>query len=111
MRIAVASGKGGTGKTTVAVALAKVLDDCVLIDCDVEAPNAYLFLDPKFEGEEDAYLMIPAVDESKCTGCAECSRVCKFNALAVLGTKVILKGPSSTVSPPVTTRIWLSSVP
>jgi len=90
VRIAVASGKGGTGKTTVALALAKVLGSCVLVDCDVEAPNAYLFLDRKITGGEDVHIMVPAVDEKKCTGCAECSRVCQFNALAVLGKHVIL---------------------
>ncbi len=90
MKIAVASGKGGTGKTTVAVALAKVLGSCAFIDCDVEAPNAYLFLDPQIVGSEQATIMIPAVDESKCNGCRECSRVCQFNALAVFETSVLL---------------------
>jgi len=90
VRIAVASGKGGTGKTTVAVALAKVLANCVFIDCDVEAPNACLFLDPEIKASEDVHVMIPEVDESKCTGCAECSRVCQYHALAVLGKNVIV---------------------
>ena len=90
MRIAVASGKGGTGKTTVAVALAGVAKNCVLVDCDVEAPNAAIFMGTEFHGKQDIHVMVPAVDESKCNGCAECSRVCQFNALAVLGTNVIL---------------------
>ena len=90
MRIAIASGKGGTGKTTVAVALARVLNSCVLVDCDVEAPNAHLFLTPEVSRTQDAYVMIPEVDDDKCTGCGECSRVCQFNALAVLGKSVLV---------------------
>ncbi len=90
MKIAVASGKGGTGKTTVAVALARVMGDCAFLDCDVEAPNSYLFLKPEIEGHETVKVMVPEVDESRCNGCGECSRVCQFNALAVLGTNVIV---------------------
>lgn len=90
MRIAVASGKGGTGKTTVAVAMARVLGSCVLVDCDVEAPNAHLFVNPVIKNTGDVSVMVPVVDESKCTGCGECSRVCHFNALAVLGTTVVV---------------------
>jgi len=90
MRIAVASGKGGTGKTTVAVALARLIGDSAFIDCDVEAPNAHLFLHPELEGSEKQEVMLPVVDESKCTGCGECSRVCQFNAIAALGTNVIV---------------------
>ncbi len=90
MRIAVASGKGGTGKTTVAVALAESLGRCLYVDCDVEAPNAHIFLDPRIEVREEAEIMVPKVDESKCTACAECSRVCRFNALAALGTTIVV---------------------
>ncbi len=90
MRIAVASGKGGTGKTTVAVALARQIGDCAFVDCDVEAPNAHLFLQPELEGSEKQEVMLPVVDESKCTGCGECSRVCQFNAIAALGKNVIV---------------------
>ncbi|WP_028315666.1 ATP-binding protein [Desulfatibacillum aliphaticivorans] len=90
MHIAIASGKGGTGKTTVAVALARVMGSCVLVDCDVEAPNAHLFLNPDVQNTQDAYVMIPEVDDGKCTGCGECSRVCQFNALAVLGKSVLV---------------------
>lgn len=96
MKVAVASGKGGTGKTTVAVSLASALSasetsaGVTFIDCDVEAPNAYLFLNPEIGVTGEVRVMIPAVDESKCTGCGECSRVCQFNALAVLGKNVIL---------------------
>ncbi|MBI9077946.1 MAG: ATP-binding protein [Desulfatibacillum sp.] len=90
MRIAIASGKGGTGKTTVAVALARVMDSCVLVDCDVEAPNAHLFLSPEVSHTQEAFVMIPVVDDDKCTGCGECSRVCQFNALAVLNKSVLV---------------------
>lgn len=89
MRIAVASGKGGTGKTTVALALANVLGNSVLIDCDVEAPNAHIFLDPKIEGSRDFHVMVPVIDHDKCTGCGECARVCQYNALAVVRKTVI----------------------
>ncbi len=90
MRIAIASGKGGTGKTTVAVALSRVLDSCALVDCDVEAPNAHLFMNPVISQGENVEVMKPLVDESKCTGCGECSRVCQFNALAVFGATVVV---------------------
>ncbi len=89
MRIAVASGKGGTGKTTVAVALAESLSlengQIVLVsDCDVEAPNVHLYLDPKFEQTKDVHVLIPQVDEDKCTGCGICSEVCQYNAIILL---------------------------
>ncbi|MFO8056596.1 MAG: ATP-binding protein [bacterium] len=90
MRIAIASGKGGTGKTTVAVALARLIGECAFVDCDVEAPNAHLFLQPEITGSEKEEVMLPVVDESKCTGCGECSRVCQFNAIAAIGTSVIV---------------------
>ncbi|KPK81232.1 MAG: (4Fe-4S)-binding protein [Gemmatimonas sp. SM23_52] len=101
MRIAVASGKGGTGKTTVAVSLAlSLLTDAawkrdqrhppLLLDCDVEAPDAHLFLHPTIERREQASILVPRVDEGRCTGCGECAEVCMFNALAVLGERVLL---------------------
>ncbi len=90
MRIAVASGKGGTGKTTVAAAMAQALGECTFLDLDVEAPNAYIFIKPEILGRETARIMTPEVDESKCIACAECSRVCRFNAIAALGTVVVV---------------------
>nr|NIN67918.1 P-loop NTPase [Anaerolineae bacterium] len=71
MRVAVASGKGGTGKTTVATSLALSLDvsRTLVLDCDVEAPNAHLFLAPTFEWREEVGILIPEVDESRCTFC------------------------------------------
>ncbi|MEA3254470.1 MAG: ATP-binding protein [Candidatus Altiarchaeota archaeon] len=90
MIIAVASGKGGTGKTTVAVNMALSLSNIQLIDCDVEAPNSNLFLNLKLEKIGDVSIKIPVVDEEKCTHCGECSRLCQYNALAVLPDNVMV---------------------
>lgn len=85
MIISVASGKGGTGKTTVATNLAFVLEDkAQLLDCDVEAPNAHLFLDPRIAKRETVYAPVPAIDLKKCTFCGKCAEICRFNAIAVL---------------------------
>jgi MinD superfamily P-loop ATPase len=103
MRIAVASGKGGTGKTTVATSLALCLaadraqmqiaarpDPPLFLDCDVEAPNAHLFLHPTFESRQEVGLLIPRVDEAKCTHCGKCAEVCQYHAIAVFGKKVLV---------------------
>ena len=86
--IAVASGKGGTGKTTVATSLAKTLSKAgnrvTYLDCDVEAPNAHLFLAPSFDQRKDVNVFIPHVDEGKCTGCGRCAEICEFHAIVVL---------------------------
>lgn len=90
MRIAVASGKGGTGKTTVAVALAQSADAHVmLLDCDVEEPNAAIFL-PGEDSEHDVTVPIPVVDELQCSGCQECVHVCRFNAIAMIKKTVMI---------------------
>ncbi len=84
MIIAVASGKGGTGKTTVAVNLALSLGDAQLLDCDVEEPNAHLFLKPVFHEKISAYTPVPAIDETKCNYCGICREACAYHALAVI---------------------------
>jgi MinD superfamily P-loop ATPase len=92
--VAVASGKGGTGKTTVAVNLAvtaaRAGRKVTLVDCDVEAPNAHLFLRLESARGVPAYVAVPVVDESKCTACGECGRVCRFSAIVSLKTKPLL---------------------
>ena len=91
MIVAVASGKGGTGKTTVSVNLAKVLgSDVRLLDCDVEEPNDHLFLKGATIKEEIVSISIPRVDESLCDGCAECSRFCEYHAIVSFGTKPLI---------------------
>jgi len=88
MRIAIASGKGGTGKTTVAVNLACVLADngqtVQYLDCDVEEPNGHIFLKPEIATSEPVGIPVPVVDEEKCTGCRKCAEVCQYHAIAVL---------------------------
>ncbi len=91
MQIAIASGKGGTGKTTLSVALAKVWDGPVqLLDCDVEEPNAALFLSLESTTEQAVSVSVPVVDSSRCTGCGQCAKICQFNALAVAGKTVMV---------------------
>jgi MinD superfamily P-loop ATPase len=93
MIIAVASGKGGTGKTTVAVAMAKALEDNArLLDCDVEEPNAHIFMKPQNIKESRVTVPVPVIDETKCTLCGRCGAVCEFNAIAVLKTEVMVFG-------------------
>ena len=95
MVIAVASGKGGTGKTLVASGLADVLSaeggmSVLLVDCDVEEPNAHLFLRPVIERVEEVHHLVPEVDADLCTLCGRCAQVCEFHAIAVLPTKVLV---------------------
>ncbi len=91
MIISVASGKGGTGKTTISVNMALALGSGVeLLDCDVEEPNAHLFLKPLIERSERVEAPVPLVDLAKCTFCRKCSDICRFNALAVVGKKVLV---------------------
>ncbi|EKE00914.1 MAG: cobyrinic acid ac-diamide synthase [uncultured bacterium] len=85
MIITVASGKGGTGKTTVAVSLALSVEKNVqLLDSDVEEPNTHIFIKPKISQKEDVSIKVPQVDLEKCTFCGKCSSVCAFNAIAVV---------------------------
>jgi len=76
MIITIASGKGGTGKTTVAVNLALSLDNVQLLDCDVEEPNAHLFLNPAITEKKAATIRVPKVDAAKCTSCGICGYAC-----------------------------------
>jgi len=91
MRIVVASGKGGTGKTTVATSLALSAGSAIhFLDCDVEAPNAALFLAPTLETRQEVGIILPVVDESICTHCGKCAEVCEFHAIAVIGQKTLI---------------------
>ena len=90
MIISVASGKGGTGKTTVSTNLALSLDgDVQLLDCDVEEPNAHLFIHPTIERSETVTTPVPVVDEKKCTLCGKCAEICQFKAIIVIGETVL----------------------
>ena len=88
IKTAIASGKGGTGKTTVAVNLARILADknkrVQYLDCDVEEPNGHLFLKPLLSTSEPVSTLVPVVDEQLCNGCRRCAEVCEYNAIAVL---------------------------
>jgi len=95
MKITIASGKGGTGKTMIATSLtlslaAELTPPPLFLDCDVEAPNAHLFLKPTFEQRQDVGILIPRVDEAKCTHCGKCAEVCQYHAIAVLGQKTLV---------------------
>lgn len=103
MKIAIASGKGGTGKTTVAASLALSLSletkqgspssvplPPLFLDCDVEAPNAHLFLKPAFDRRQKVGIQVPHVDETICAHCGKCAEVCQYHAIAVLGNKTLI---------------------
>jgi len=85
VRIAVASGKGGTGKTSLAVNLALSLGRAQVLDCDVEEPNAHILLKPEVEGTSPVELMVPRILEERCDHCGDCARFCQFHALFVAG--------------------------
>ncbi len=94
MKIAVASGKGGTGKTTIATNLACTLADAgkrvELLDCDVEEPNCHIFMNPIIEDRMPASVLRPEVIEDKCTGCGVCAEVCEYSAIVVIKGKVLI---------------------
>ena len=94
LKIAISSGKGGTGKTFIATNIAKALEgkgkEVRYLDCDVEEPNGHLFLKPRIDKEEDVTLLAPAgVDEEKCIKCGKCAEACRYNAIAVIKDKVL----------------------
>ena len=92
MIVSVASGKGGTGKTTVAVSLALSIseEEVQFLDCDVEEPNASIFLKPQIEEALPVSIPVPRIDQEKCNFCGKCAEVCAYHALAVLPGKVLV---------------------
>ena len=90
MIISIASGKGGTGKTTVAVNLALSLSNVQLLDCDVEEPNSHIFLKPKIEDVKSACTLMPEVNHDLCDYCGKCASACEYNAIVVLPKQVMV---------------------
>ena len=94
MTIAIASGKGGTGKTTVATNLAYVASlegrTVAYVDCDVEAPNGHLFLKPRWQVRKTATRPVPCVDDRRCVQCGRCAEICRYSAIVPLGTIVLV---------------------
>lgn len=91
LRVAIASGKGGTGKTLVSLNLANMFGANVqLADCDVEEPNLNLFLRYQQQEQHPVTMLIPEVDEKLCNGCGKCSAFCRFNGIISLGTKAMV---------------------
>ena len=94
MRVAIASGKGGTGKTVIATNLAWLLAheglESTYLDCDVEAPNGHLFLKPTGLEEQVFTVRVPKLATETCSGCGECQAFCAFNAILALGDKVLV---------------------
>lgn len=90
MIISIASGKGGTGKTTVAVNLALSLENVQLLDCDVEEPNAHILLNPQINEVKPVYILTPKVDENLCDYCGKCSEFCEFHAIVTIAKKIMV---------------------
>jgi len=94
MKIAIASGKGGTGKTTIATNLAFAFSrqgrQVQLLDCDVEEPNCHIFVKPQLETSKPATVAVPRVDEEKCSGCGTCAEFCQYSAIVCIKGKVMV---------------------
>ncbi len=90
MKIAILSGKGGTGKTLLSVNLATVMGEATYIDCDVEEPNGHLFFKPTITLQKEVKVYLPTQDITKCNGCRKCVDFCKFNALAYINKKLVV---------------------
>jgi MinD superfamily P-loop ATPase len=90
MIISVASGKGGTGKTTIATNLALCIENVQFFDCDVEEPNANIFLKTKIEDSKDISVSYPEIDKTKCNYCGKCSDFCAYNAIAVVPKNILV---------------------
>ena len=91
MIISIASGKGGTGKTTIATNLTQsIASNVQLLDCDVEDPNAHLFINPSFVITETVFMPVPEVHEEKCIYCGQCGEICEFKAIAVVNENVLV---------------------
>ena len=89
--VSIASGKGGTGKTTLALLLAAAHNNAALVDCDVEEPNCHLFLKAVWQSTGHAVsIMIPRINTDDCTACGRCAKACRFNAIAIAGGKALL---------------------
>lgn len=95
--VAVASGKGGTGKTTVATNLARLYTDSgppvQYLDCDVEEPNGHIFLKPTIAERQDVTVEVPEVDAEKCTACGQCGKICQYSAIVAIGEQVLTFEP------------------
>jgi MinD superfamily P-loop ATPase len=93
MKIAIASGKGGTGKTTIAtnlaVSLARAGRVVQYLDCDVEEPNGHIFLKPRIDCVEEVTVGVPEVDEATCTGCGRCGQLCQYSAIVCIQKHVL----------------------
>jgi MinD superfamily P-loop ATPase len=89
MKFAILSGKGGTGKTLVATNLAAAVKPSQYVDLDVEEPNGFVFLKPRFRESLPVTVPVPVLEEEKCSGCGLCARACQFNALAIVKGKVL----------------------